>query len=133
MLSIFSNPFVAIGAAISAAVGAFAMFLVASLWLPFHDAAVTREARKAYVAISVLEGERARAATAEAILSAERKRAAEIEADTARFADALAKANQEMDAASAANESLQNEIEQLQAARPDGVPTVRDLGVKLRN
>jgi uncharacterized protein YlxW (UPF0749 family) len=133
MLGFLSNPLIAAICGVSFVAGLTAMFLVWAITAPFHDAAVRREAQKAYVAISVLEAEKARADTARKLLEAERKRAADLAADRERIAAALQAAISEIDAATAANEGLQDEIDKLAAARPAGVPTVRDLGVRLRN
>lgn len=121
-----------------------AIFLVASgavsVWalLAVYDSLiddprVAGAARKEYVAISELEAEKAKLRIAETLLAAERKRAAEIEADKAAFAEALSAANAQIAIAHQDREGLQNEIDELIAITPDGVPLVRDLGVKLRN
>lgn len=113
--------------------GAAAMFLVWTVYQPFHDASVAREARKAYVAISDIEAARAKARVTEQLLAAQKARADELERVRVAYAGALSNAQSLLDAAAAANEGLQNEIDELEAARPTGVPRVRDLGVKLRN
>lgn len=118
---------------IGAVAGAAAMYLVWTLYQPFHDARVAAEARKAYVAISELEAAQAKARATEQLLAAQKARADELDRIRATYAGALSNAQSLLDAAAQANEGLQDEIDQLQKARPTGVPTVRDLGVKLRN
>jgi hypothetical protein len=119
------------------------LLLVGSGWLSmygvwyvvdiFDDRAVARAARADYVRISELEAERARAHTMEQLLAAERLKTAENEALLAAYAQAV---ETTLDAVRKANaeqiEGMQDEIDDLINARPD-VPSVRDLGVKLRN
>jgi len=118
---------------LAAVAGAALMFVVWTIYQPFHDAGVTREARREYVAISELEAQRAKANTTAQLLEAEQKKTAQIQA----VLDATAKAvevtiTEIREANEAAQEEMQNEIDDLISARPD-VPSVRDLGVKLRN
>lgn len=116
-------------------VGAALMWLFTFwLWLPLvHDPAVAREARRHYVAIAEMERAVAAAETAQRLLEASRKKAEELEAEKASYAAALAAAMEQIEAADDANATLQEEIDALQAKRPSGVPTVGDLGVRLRN
>lgn len=97
------------------------------------DPAVAAAARKDYVAVSELEAAKADAELLRKLTEQRARQMAKLQAERQADADALARFEAELLTAQSTRETMQDEIDRLLAARPDGVPSVHDLGVRLRN